>query len=224
MTMAIASAPSPSPQPRHPGSAGPAAGGAPAARLIALLEAEPPDRTAIAAFLDGLTHAGRVEAIRGVGGARLQRRLWEAAKDAPRVTLADLVPSDAPPLRQVVFHGKNSLPAFTVFEKRFCRPPAGARAGDALWGYNHQSLAWLTGPGYFVVHDDPRGAAIDYREVPPSHPDDWPPVRPNDQGLSRFVYRDMVDYLRRVSAHVFIGSAHRGGKELGNYFILCRES
>jgi hypothetical protein len=33
----------------------------------------------------------------------------------------------------------------------------------------------------------------------------------------------MVDYLRRVSAHVLIGRAHRDGKALPNYFLLCRE-
>jgi len=27
----------------------------------------------------------------------------------------------------------------------------------------------------------------------------------------------------RVARDVFIGSAHRGGKETGNYFVLCRE-
>ncbi len=33
----------------------------------------------------------------------------------------------------------------------------------------------------------------------------------------------MVDYMRRVARDVFIGSAHRGGKETGNYFVLCRD-
>ncbi len=84
-------------------------------------------------------------------------------------------------------------------------------------------IAWLTGPGYFVVHEDPpRGVAIDYREVPPGKPGTWPEVKPNDRGFSRFVYRDMVDYMRRVSRDVFIGAAHRHGRELGNYFVLCR--
>jgi hypothetical protein len=48
-------------------------------------------------------------------------------------------------------------------------------------------------------------------------------VKRNDQGLSRFVYANMVDYLRRVSSHVVIGRAYKGGKEMPNYFILCRE-
>jgi len=89
---------------------------------------------------------------------------------------------------------------------------------------HHQALAWLTGPGYFVVHEDrARGAAVDYREVPPERPPNWPEIRPDDRGFSRFVFRDMVDYVRRVARDVFIGSAHRGGKETGNYFVLCRE-
>ena len=48
-------------------------------------------------------------------------------------------------------------------------------------------------------------------------------MQPNDRGFSRFVYRGMVDYMRRVARDVFIGSAHRGGKELGNYFVLSRD-
>jgi hypothetical protein len=189
-------------------------------RLVALVSAEPVDRDAIARFLDGLGADDRRAAITALSGVRLQRRLYEAVAGAPRTTLADFVPPDAPPLREVIFHGKNSLAAFTLFQKRFCRPPAGT---DTLWGYNHQQLAWLTGPGYFVVHEDgARGAAIDYREVPAGHPPTWPDVKPNDRGFSRFVYREMVDYMRRVARDVFIGSAHRNGKETGNYFVLSR--
>ena len=197
--------------------------GAIAERLRALLNADRPDREAIAALLDGGSHSDRMEAITSLGGPTAQGQLWAAAAGASTVTLADLVPPDAAPLREVIYHGKNSLPAFTLFQKRFCRPPKDAGA-DQLWGYNHQTLAWLTGPGYFVVH--PEGdapAAIDYRLVPPGHPPNWPAVKPNDVGFSRFVYRDMVDYLRRVSRHVLIGRATRHGKELPNYFILCRE-
>jgi hypothetical protein len=131
------------------------------------------------------------------------------------VTVDQLVPPDYSPLREVVYHGKNSLPAFTLFQKRFCRPTP-ETGSDTLWGYNHTNIAWLVGPGYFLYHPIDGGApAIDYRFVPPAHPNNWPDVRPNDRGAS--VYRNMVDYLRRVSQHVLIGSATRGGKELGNY-------
>ena len=191
-------------------------------RLVALVRAEPPDPRAIAAFLDGLSYAGRVEAISALQGPWLQRRLYEAVKDTPRVTLDDLVPAGTPPLTEVIYEGKNSLPAFTRFQKRFCRPP-GAAGATELWGYNNQTLAWLTGPGYFVVHDSTRGAGIDYREVPTEHPDGWPEIHGNDRGISRLVYGDMIDYMRRVSRDVFIGSAFRNGKERGNFFVLCRK-
>lgn len=192
-----------------------------ASRLHELLGTDPPDPAAIRDVLDRASPAERLEAIRSLGGPAIQRRLWDAAAAAPRVGLADLVPADAKPLREVIFHGKNSLPAFTLFQKRFCRPGG---ASDRLWGYNHQQLAWLTGPGYFVVADEPaHGAAIDYRQVPTAGVPGWPAVKPNDVGLSRFVYRDMVDYLRRVSTHVMIGRATRHGQELDNFFVLCRD-
>ena len=194
-----------------------------AERLRALLGSERSDRESIAELLDGGGHGDRMEAITSLGGTAMQGRLWTAAAGGPPITQADLVPPDAPPLREVIFHGKNSLLAFTLFQKRFCRPPDG-HASQQLWGYNHQSLAWLTGPGYFVVHQEGEApAAIDYRMVPPSHPPNWPEVKPNDVGFSRFVYRDTVDYLRRVSRHVLIGRATKYGKDLPNYFILCRE-
>lgn len=191
-------------------------------RLLALLRAEPLEPGAIAELLDRATPTERVEAIRALSGPRLQRRLFAALASAPRVTLADLVPPEASPLREFIFHGKNSLPAFTHFQKRFCRPSV-SRGRDELWGYNHQTLAWITGNGYFVALDDPRGAALDYREVPPEKPSGWPAIAPNERGLSRLVYAGMIDYLRRVSRDVFIGSAWRGGSESGNYFVLARD-
>lgn len=197
----------------------------PAERLKHLLAAERPDMAEVGAFLDGLSHAERVEATRSLQGPSLQRKLWEGAAGGPAVTLADLVPPDYGALREVIFHGKNSLPVFTEFQKRFCRPSAGRGGdGDVLWGYNHGRLGWLIGPGYFVVHPEgDAAAAIDYTRVPPEHPAAWPPVKPNDQGVSRLVYMNMVDYLRRVSRDVLIGSAWKKGKPLDSYFLLCRE-
>lgn len=178
----------------------------------------------VAAYLDGLSAPDRMDAVRACAGPRIQRRLWELAAGASPVTAAELVPPDLPPLREVIYHGKNSLPAFTLFQKRFCRPTPDA-GPETLWGYNHTNIAWLVGPGYFVYHPIDGGEpAIDYRFVPPSRPGNWPEIRPNDRGVSFFVYRNMIDYLRRVSRHVLIGSATRGGKELGSYFLLCRES
>jgi len=195
----------------------------PDATLKELLAPERPDAAKVRAFLDGLDHAGRMVAVTSLQGTSLQAKLYEMAAPAPPVGLDDLVPRDVSPLREVIWHGKNSLPMFTTFQKRFCRPK-GDRGATELWGYNHQTLAWVTGPGYFVCHPDGTApAAIDYRVVPPEVPPGWPEVKPNSAGLSRFVYNNMVDYLRRVSAHVLIGRAHRDGKALPNYFLLCRE-
>jgi hypothetical protein len=195
----------------------------PDATMKELLGPERPDAAKVREFLDRLDHTGRMTAVTSLQGTSLQAKLYDMAKSAPPVTLAELVPADLPALREVIWHGKNSLPMFTLFQKRFCRP-RGAQGEQELWGYNHQAMGWVTGPGYFVCHQDgPVPAAIDYRVVPPEAPPGWPEVKRNDQGLSRFVYANMVDYLRRVSAHVLIGRAHRGGKELPNYFLLCRE-
>ncbi len=180
----------------------------------------------IATFLDGLDSADRIEAVRALGRSE-QRRLYQAVKGFAPLRLADLVPPSVPDLVAVRHYGRNTLPLFTRFEKRFARPrgedPAAPRR---LLGFNFQQLAPLTGPGYFVAREDPSHAEvlIDYRELPTQAPADWPPIVGNDRGLGRLVYGNMVDTLRRVSEHVSIGSAARGGKDLGSWFILCREA
>ena len=194
----------------------------PATRLQELLAQDRVAPAETAAFLDGLSHADRMDALLSLQGPRLQRKLYAMGSEHPRVTIDQLVPPDMAPLREVIFHGKNSLPVFTVFQKRFCRPPKEQRA-DELWGYNHSHLQWVIGPGYFVCHDEPEGAAVDYRKVPSHGAPGWPAVQPNARGVSHLVYKNMVDYLRRVSTHAYIGSATKLGKELGNYFLLCRE-
>jgi hypothetical protein len=74
-------------------------------------------------------------------------------------------------------------------------------------------------------HDAERGELlVDYNLVPPAHPPEWPAIRRNESGLSRFVYGFMIDRLRGVSKHVTIGSAARKGKDMGSWFVLCRES
>jgi hypothetical protein len=87
-------------------------------------------------------------------------------------------------------------------------------------------MSVFSGPGYFVCKNgdgEHEGEiAIDYTHLPKSKPDSWPGIRGNEGGLAGLVYGGMVDYLRRVAQDVFIGSAHRGGKETGNYFVLSR--
>jgi len=193
--------------------------------LVSRLHDATIDRVTIAAFLDGLAPPQRVAAVRALG-RREQRRLYDAVEHFLPLELADLVPASVADLAQVRHFGRNTLPAFTLFEKRFCRPRGGdPRKPDALYGYNFQTLSPLTGPGYFVARAVPGRPEvdIDYRELPPEHPDAWPAIRSNERGLGRLVYGFMVDTLRRVSEHVTIGSAARNGKPLGSWFVLCRE-
>jgi len=155
-----------------------------------------------------------------------QEKLWHAAAGRP-VSIGEMVPRDLGPLRPVIFHGKNSLPAFTHFQKRFCRPAADVDR-DELWGYNYQPTAWLaplTGPGYFVAYDSSGlgSVAVDYTRIPAGKPAEWPEIHDNSYRLSRFIYNGTIDYLRRVSEHLLIGRATRAGKEMPNWFLLCRE-
>ncbi len=179
----------------------------------------------LARWLDGLSHADRVLAIRGAG-SRQQRKLYEAVKGVLALGLVDMVPSTISAGATVRHHGKNTLPAFTHFEKRFCLPSDSDAANPTcLYGFNFQALAAITGPGYFVaVPNEARDEVlVDYRRLPDDHPEGWPRIRSNEKGLSRFVYGFMVDTLRRVSEHVTIGSAARKGKDMGSWFLLTRE-
>jgi hypothetical protein len=193
--------------------------------LSARLRETPIPMKEVAALLDGLAHDERVTWVRSQGRAA-QRRLYEAAAGFLPLAPADLVPASRADGETVRHLGRNTLPAFTHFEKRFCRPGGeDPRRPRVLHGYNFQSLAWLTGPGYYVARADPERpeVLIDYRALPAAAPPGWPPLRRNEVGLARFVYGHMVDRLRRVSEHVTIGSAARHGRELGSWFLLTRE-
>lgn len=178
---------------------------------------------AVAATLDRLTDEQRILAVRVLNG-RDQARLWELSVGRG-VTVDDMVPRELPEGQTVRHYGRNSLPAFTLFEKRFQRA-RGAEGEHQLWGYNFQKLAKLTGPGYYVAVRDPSHdtLGIDYRRLPPLAPAGWPPLRSNDVGLSKLVYAGMVDYLRKVTDEVTIGRVFKGGRWQNNYFVLCRES
>ncbi len=195
------------------------------AQVLGMLADEPVDLAALGKLFEEAAPDERVRMIESID-ARGQARLWQATAGR-RVTIEEMVPRDLGPLVPVIFHGKNSLPAFTRFQKRFCRPADGAR--DELWGYNHQPTTWLaplTGPGYFIAADsrDPLGGvAVDYRRIPTARPEGWPEPIDNHRRLSRFIYDGLVDYLRPVSRHLLIGRATRGDKALPNYFLLCRE-
>ncbi len=123
----------------------------------------------------------------------------------------------------MIHWGKNSLPAFQRFQKRFCRPEAGAQE---LWGYNEQTMRHVTGPGYFVTHASDRPDTqvwINYTRLPEGKAPGWPQIRPNSARLGRFVYHGTVDRMRKVSDHVSIGAAFKKERPMGAYFMLCRQ-
>lgn len=184
---------------------------------------EPPSE--IAAYLDQLSADERRDQSQSLG-PRDQRLLWTLCEGA-EVTIDQMVPPER--AGETVRHiGRNTLPVFKLFEKRFYRPSA---ESDELWGYNEGATRPLVGPGYFVCHmsaqderTDPAVAelVINYERLPERAPEGWPEVRSNERGVSKLVYAFMHDYMRRVSEHVTIGRAHIKGKESNNYFTLCR--
>ncbi len=181
---------------------------------------------AIAAQLDALPAVLRGRVVRLLAPAD-QRALYEKVAGYAPLHLSDLVPASCGELEEVRFLGRNTLPAFRIFEKRFCRMPGtGAARPDRLAGYNFQTMSPVTGPGYFVaVEDAEKGEVlVDYHLLPEATPAEWPRVKSNESGLGRFVYGFMVDRLRRVSEHVLIGSAARNGQDLGSYFVLSRSN
>ena len=194
--------------------------------LLRRLLAEPtPDMEGIEAQLDALGHAARLAEVTSLG-KKEQAILFDAAQGFRVVELLDFVPEGKPPLTGVVHHGKNSLPLFNRFAKVFCRPDGDAPEGE-LWGYNRSSALVETtvGPGYFVAGLRPEHGDIlvDYLRLPPRHPEGWPPILPNEARLSRFVYNGTQDAVRKVSRHVSVGRASRAGRDLPNWFVLCRE-
>lgn len=182
--------------------------------LRELLAAATPDRQALEARLVALPPSERWSALAALSGRELGR-LFEVAQGAPALSLDDLARSDEP----VIFEGLNSLPLFRRFQKRFRRASTGE-----VWGYNHQSMSWITGPGYFqavACPDRPGELLFDYTRRPSSAQPGWPPVRGNDSGLARLVYGNLHDFMRRVAPGVLIGSAFKLGVPQNQFFVLC---
>ena len=193
-------------------------------RLADMINASQVDLDAIADYLDGLDPGQRREEVTGLG-KREQARLFDAAEGYRPLDLSHFVPPNREPMREVVHEGRNSLPAFKRFAKVFVRPDEEGR--EELWGYNRNpSLVETTvGPGYFVCyqHGTDGEVLIDYLKQPPRKPEGWPEIIPNSARLSRFVYNGTQDVMRGVSEHVSIGRATKGGKDMPNWFVLCRE-
>ncbi len=176
-------------------------------------------RDAIARFLDALPAQRRLEQVTAVGGS-LVGKLYDAVGGGEPLTLNDFVPEGD--TGTVILEGKNSLPAFTRFQKRF------ARVGNTVVGYNHQLMAFATGPGFFVVQPPTPGEShpdelfFDYTVDPPGIPPGWPAFSPNDVGLSRAVYMNMKDFCRRVAKGVLVGKAYKLGVSQNAFFTLTR--
>jgi len=187
----------------------------------ALLAADPIDLNAVTSHLDALSSTERVAQVRAIPG-KLQSRLFAAARDHRTLSFSDFVPAGHRERQFVRHYGKNSLPVFSHFEKRFARPEPGS---PVLWGFNHGALMGVIGPGHFVMRTGPEPTElhVDYYSTPPERLDGAPPLAPNDKGISTAIYGNMIDVLRGVSEHVTIGRALKHGKETPNYFLLCRE-
>lgn len=179
----------------------------------------------ISDFLDSLDEPTRLTAVRSL--SRLQQRaLWQVVDGFRPVRILDMVPASTPDLTAVRHYGKNSLLMFRLFEKRFYRPAGQDPAHPTeLGGANFQSIQKLTGPGYFVAVDSPKRpeVLVDYYRVPTVKPDDFFPIEENRRNRGGLIYGYMIDTLRRVSEHVTIGRAAKHGKEIGAYFVLCRD-
>jgi hypothetical protein len=175
--------------------------------------------------LDALPAEARLAEVLGVTGRGVQR-LYDAAGAGAGAApaLAELIAEGEPGV--VVYEGRNSLAAFSRFQKRF------ARRDGLVVGYNHQTMSFVTGPGYFVVHapsgEGEHGAELDFdytdhadhTTAPRRAPEGWPAYQPNMRGLSRFVYGGMHDYVRRVARGVVVGKAYRHGAPQDAYFSL----
>ena len=185
--------------------------------LSSRLRASAVSASELASHLDSLDEAGRVREIRTLTGRDL-KALWKACADAGPLSLDEFMPQ-LPDGQTVIYAGRNSLPLFSDFEKRF------ARQGGAVIGYNEGPTRGLVGPGYFTVlaaENKPKELLFDYERVPATAPAGWPAVKPNDRGVSTLVFGHLHDFCRRVATGVVIGIGTRRGKEMNAFFALAR--
>ena len=117
----------------------------------------------------------------------------------------------------VIHEGKNSLPFFCEFQKRFVR-----RADGSVQGYNHNSglVAAFAGPGHYTARQhDAHEVWIDYTRLPADAPAAFPALIDNDGGTRRLLFGGMVDRLRKVGETFTIGLAPRHGPPMSAWFM-----
>jgi hypothetical protein len=176
-------------------------------------------RERIASHLDALGSTERLAQVLAVTGS-LVGKLYDLVGGGEALALTDIVPENE--TGTVILEGRNSLPAFSRFQKRF------QRVDGRIVGYNHQTMSPVTGPGYFVVQPPTPGEArpdelyFDYTTEARVSPIGWPAYKPNDWGLSRLVYMDMKDFCRRVARGVLVGKAYKNGVSQSAYFTLTK--
>ncbi|MDP9150108.1 MAG: hypothetical protein M3O36_09230 [Myxococcota bacterium] len=182
------------------------------------------DLPRLARDLDQLGHLGRDWAVRQWSRATMAT-LWDAAKGFRPVTVDDLVPLSVPPLVEMVHEGKSSHVALTAVQRLFCRP-CESTATDLVYGFGRHALSSLTGPGYHVAHPSAEAGevALDYAMLPSEKPTHWPPLEQSSARLGHFLYRERIDVLRGVSAHVSIGRTKKTQSGwTDQWFVLVRE-
>lgn len=157
----------------------------------------------------------RVQQVLALRG-RLQSKLYTLVEGARSTSWSELIPDTDCTAK---FEGRNSLPIFTRFQKRFFRTETGQYAG-----YNHSPgiVTFFAGPGYFVPRDSEGEVLCDYLQLPDIEPSDWPKKIPNRGRLRSIVFGNMVDYCRLVGPHTVVGKAFKYGKPLPQYFVLTR--
>ena len=133
------------------------------AKLIELLRSPSVQLTEVTAHLDSLNHPERVGEAVSLG-KKEQIKLWELAEKSRPLTLEYVVPRGAEPLEFFPFEGKNSLPAFTRFQKVFYLDHQ-----RNVCGYNNAWIGWLVGPGYYMCQMNPKAPGV--RNPGGLHPD-----------------------------------------------------
>lgn len=163
--------------------------------------------------LNDSSHDARVNWMRGLSRKELEA-MYVLAEGAPKLDIEHFHSTEG---EVVIHHGQNSLPAFNAFQKRV------VKNAEELQGYNHQTFAWLTGPGHFTIRQDGDEVLFDYTTEPNQPFPAFPPLKSNTSGLSTLVYGHMVDRIRGVSKHCVIGAAFKKGKAIDAWFMLIRE-
>lgn len=168
------------------------------------------------AHLDQLDAEARVRQVLALSG-RAQAALYARVEGYSEASLTQLAPEAEVPAPWPL---KNSLPLFNRAAKVFLRRD-GAEFGI---GFNRVGAFahFFVGPGYFVTTPEDGVLKVDYTRSPDAAPEGWPSLRPNRGRLRGITYGGQIDYLRRVSDDVLIGTAYQNGKHRGAWFVLVR--